>query len=280
MFIWWEAHSPNAMLPMRFFRNPSFTGASIAMSFVTFNQFGVLFFFAQYFQTVQGYSTFQGGLRVLPMALTLTIVATLSARVTARLGTKYAVALGIFIAACGSLYISNVYQVDTPYGLAFLGQIILGVGVGMAFSPATNSIMGSVPVDKAGVGSAMNDTTRQLGGALGIAVLGTVLNINYLSGISALKGVVAADDFTRIAGGIQSAHVVAATLPDSLSRIVLATADQAFIKGMSHALLIGAGIMLMGSICALILLPKRVRLMEDILSAAQEAALPATAGDR
>src|SRR5205814_1250360 len=128
--------------------------ASIALSLISFCQFTMLFFLIPFLQTIQGYNTLESGLRVLPLAVTLTIMATLSARITRRIGTKYTVTLGIAIAAAGYVFIASTFRVDTGYFSILVAQVVVGFGVGMAFSPATNSIMGAVPVDKAGVGSA------------------------------------------------------------------------------------------------------------------------------
>src|SRR5690606_28225644 len=162
---------------------------NLALVFVAFSLFGSVFFLSQYLQTIQGYNTLEAGILGLPMAITLTFVASRSAFVAARLGTKYTVALGITIAATGLFYMSSLFHHDTPYIVIALGQIILATGMGLAVSPATNSVMASVPIRKAGIGSAMNDTTRQLGGALGVAVLGTIMNNAYQKGISGLHTV-------------------------------------------------------------------------------------------
>lgn len=267
IFAWWENRAPNAMLPMSFFRNMSFTGANTALALLTFSLFGSTFFMSQYFQTVQRAGAFEGGLRVLPMAITLTFVATQSARVAARLGTKRTVALGIFTAALGLFYLSRVIHVDTPYVVVMIGQIILGTGMGLAVSPATNSIMGSVPVDKAGVGSAMNDTTRQLGGALGIAVLGTLMYNVYIAGIDGLHTqlpTLPAEAHAAIASSIQGAHIVAAALPAEVASVITSTADQAFVSGMNTAMLIGSIIMVLATLLVLMVLPNQVRRSPEV----------------
>jgi EmrB/QacA subfamily drug resistance transporter len=262
IFAWWESQAPNAMLPMSFFRNRSFTGANTALALLTFSLFGSTFFMSQYFQTVQRAGAFEGGLRVLPMAITLTFVATQSARVAARLGTKRTVALGIFFAGVGLFYLSRLLQVDTPYPLVMIGQIILGTGMGLAVSPATHSIMASVPVDKAGVGSAMNDTTRQLGGALGIAVLGTLMYNVYIAGVDTLQTQLPslpAETHAAIASSIQAAHIEAAKLPAEVASVVITTADQAFVRGMNNAMLVGSIIMLGATVLVLLVLPNQLR---------------------
>ena len=163
-FTWWESRSPNAMLPLHFFKNMSFTGANLAMTFIMFSLFGSIFFLSQYLQTVQGYTPLEAGIRMVPLAATLAVVSALSARVSERLGTKRTVALGIMISGAGLLFMSQFFEAGCSYATIALGEVILAGGMGFAVSPATNSIMGSVPVSKAGIGSAMNDPTRQLGG--------------------------------------------------------------------------------------------------------------------
>lgn len=260
MFAWWENYTPNAMLPMDFFKNMSFTGANIALVLVTFCLFGTTFFLPQYFQSVQGYTPFDAGLRVVPLAITLTVTASLSARVTARLGTKRTVALGIMIGAGALFYMYRIYDITTPYYIVVIGQILLALGLGLAVSPATNSIMSSVPVRKAGIGSAMNDTTRQLGGALGIAVLGTIMNNRYIAGLSSLHDVIPRPTFDAVAGSIQAVQGVIAQpgIAPETAQLIDSTAKQAFIIGMHEAMLIGAFIMVGTSILTFMILPTRV----------------------
>ncbi len=268
IFGWWEARNPDAMLPMRFFRNMSFTGANTALAFVNFSLFGGVFFLSQYLQTILGYSTLDAGVRTLPLALVLAVVASRSAIVTNRLGVKYTVALGIAIAGAGLLFMSTQFGLDTPYITIAIGQVILAVGMGLSVSPATNSIMASVPVSKAGIGSAMNDTTRQLGGALGVAILGTFANSQYLAGVSSLKQQIPLmpdAGMEAIKSSIQAAHFVAndpraALFKDQILKIV----DSAFVDGMTHAMMVGAIVMFAGALFALVFLPAvATRLADD-----------------
>jgi EmrB/QacA subfamily drug resistance transporter len=263
-FAWWESRSPNAMLPMRFFKNMSFTSASVALSLIAFCQYCILFLLIPFLQTVQGYSTLQSGLLVIPLAATLTLMATVSARITARLGTKLTVALGIGIAAGGYLFIASTFNVNTTFIILLIGQVIVGFGVGMAFSPATNSIMGALPIDKAGVGSAMNDTTRQLGGALGIATLGTVLNISYIGQIVSLQGQLTPDQLALSENSVQGAHQVAQTLGNAaLAQTLTNLSNQAYVLGMQHALIVGVIVLLGAAVFTLRFLPATVRRQEE-----------------
>ena len=261
-FAYWEWRSPNAMLPIAFFKNMSFTGANIALTLVAFALMGSMFFMGQYLQTVQNYTPLQTGVRMLPMAFMSFAAAVMSARVAHRIGTKFTVALGILISAGGLFYLSQVVEVNTSYPMVLLGMVIMSLGIGSTMSPATNSIMGSIPVRKAGVGSAMNDTTRQVGAALGVAVLGTLMNSVYISKINALKDTLSSTPqvFEAVRSSIQRAHYVAQKIADpQLSQMIVTKADEAFVSGMVRATLIAAIIMAGASVVTLIILPSRVR---------------------
>ncbi len=277
-FAWWENRNPDAMLPLDFFRNMSFTGANISLILISFSLFGSVFFLSQYFQSVLGFSPLQAGLRVLPLAITLTICSAMSARVNKRLGTKYTVALGAALSGAGLLFMALIYKIDTPYAIVMIGQILLAAGLGTAISPATNSVMSSVPVEKAGIGSAMNDTTRQLGGALGVAVLGTILNSVYLNGVDGLLGTVrttlanapgvTAEAVAQITSGIErglqgaigTANFLETQSPLAapLAENIRTTARLAFVNGMTQAMFIAAIIMFASAVLVLFLLPSQV----------------------
>ena len=179
-------------------------------------------------------------------------------------GAGALLALGIAISALGYLFIAFTFNVDTAYLSVLIAQIIVGFGMGTAFSPATNSIMGSVPVDKAGVGSAMNDTTRQLGGALGIAILGTVLNQIYIGRLGGLSSLISPAQLASSESSVEAAHIVAATLNNSTTAHSLITvADQAYVVGMNQALIVGAVVLIGAALFALRFLPSQVRRSEE-----------------
>jgi EmrB/QacA subfamily drug resistance transporter len=261
-FAFWELRTKEPMLPLRFFKNLSFTGANVALTLVSFALVGSLFFLSQYLQTVQGYTPLQAGVRLLPIVGASFIGASLSAKIAQLITTKITVGLGILVGAAGLFYFYKIAGVDTSYLRVAIGMCIIAVGLGVAMSPATNSIMGSIPVAEAGVGSAMNDTTRQVGGALGVAVLGTILNSSYLSTITAAKwpSPLPPPLLTVIGGSVQGAHIAAITVNNlPLSQVIVSTANNAFVSGMAHALLVGAIILVIASITTFIILPARVR---------------------
>ena len=270
VFGWWERRTPHAMLPFRFFKNMSFTGANAALTLVMFSLFGSMFFLSQYLQSVLGYTPLEAGVRLLPMAFTSFLAALMSARVAGFLGTKFTVAVGILLAGSGMFYLSVVAQADSSYSTVLVGMCIAALGIGTTMSPATNSIMGALPVSRAGVGSAMNDTNRQVGGALGVAILGTIMNATYIDKVDHLKEtnqMIAAlphNAFEAIRSSIQGAQIVAQHIPDpQLAQEIINTTSQAFTSGMKEGLLIGAIIMWIASFITLLILPQRVRASEE-----------------
>jgi EmrB/QacA subfamily drug resistance transporter len=180
-FGWWERHTQHPMLPIQFFRSPRFSAASGAIAMAFFALFGSVFLLTQHLQFVLGYTPLQAGVRILPIAA-LMVAAPLSARLVERIGTKPVVAAGLLVVA-GALWRLSTVQLGDGYGPVAATLAPLGIGMGLTAAPATESIMGSLPPAKAGVGSAMNDTTRQVGGALGVAVLGSILASGYRTAI-------------------------------------------------------------------------------------------------
>ena len=280
VFAAWESYTDRPMLPMGFFKNPSFSAASIAIAMSVFAMFGSLLFVSQFLQTVQGYSALEGGIRTLPMAITFMIASGMSAVVGARLGIKLTVALGILVAAAGFYYSSQVYAVDAPYIDIATSLVIIAVGLGLVMAPATDSIMGSVPEHRAGIGSAMNDTTREVGGALGVAVLGTVLNNVYIDSVNSLEGQVPEPVFEAARDSVQGAHFVAASpdIPAELATTILNVADTAFVSGISDAFFIGTFILIGAALLVLVALPAKVRPPADEHLSEEELDIRRTTG--
>jgi EmrB/QacA subfamily drug resistance transporter len=261
-FFIWELKSSYAMLPLHFFKNMSFTGANVAMTLVFFGLMGSFFFMGQFLQSVQGYTPLEAGVRLLPMALTSFVTAMISSRVAGWIGTKYTVGLGILVTALGFFYFAYIAAVDVSYGRLVIAMCLSSLGMGFTMSPATNSVMGSVPVSQSGVGSAMNNTTRQVGAALGVAVLGTIGNSTYLAKVSAVQwpAQLPAQALEAIKGSIQAAHIAAQNIPvPQLSKMIIDQTNLAFTAGAKEALLIGSFIMVASSIITLIILPNKVR---------------------
>jgi EmrB/QacA subfamily drug resistance transporter len=252
-FIWWERRSTHPMLQMSFFEDPRFSAASVSISLVFFALFGSIFLITQYLQFVLGYSPLQAGVRVMPVA-TLIVAAPLSTRLVARFGSKLVVGTGLLIVSAGLGLLSTV-STTSGYPLVAESLVVLGVGMGLTMAPATESIMGSLPRAKAGVGSAMNDTTRQVGGALGVAVLGSVLSSSYASAIAPALGGLGASAAMLAGDSVGGATAVAAEAGGNAGRALLEAAHTAFASSMGEALLIGAGVAAAGAVVTLAFLP-------------------------
>lgn len=261
MFMLWESRAPNAMVPLRFFANPSFAFANTNLVLMTFGLFGLVFMLTQYFQSVLDYEPLLAGFVQLPVAIAVMVISLRSAKIVQRLGLKRTVASGSLLAGLAFLYTSFSFGVHTPYYLIFIGQVMYASGVGLMMSPSTNSVMQSVPVRKSGIGSAMNDMTRQLGGALGVAVLGSIVNGAYRNNVvKSLEPFVQLPETARqtILRSIQGAHIVASQLPDPARNLIIDAVKTGFVEGMRQASLVGAVVMFAAAILTFLFLPDRV----------------------
>lgn len=256
-FVLWELHSSHPMLDMRFFRNPRFSAANTAVTITFFAMFGSILLMTQYWQLVHGYSPLEAGLRLLPYAATMMIVSPMSARFVERAGTKRVVALGLVLIAAGMGMLSFI-QRETSYSTIIGMYVVMAIGMAMTMGPATESVMGSLPPAKAGVGSAMNDTTRQVGGALGVAVIGSAVSTAYVSQIDDLVprfglGPEAGD---AAAGSIGGALQVAGSMGDTGREFAIAAQD-AFVSAMSVGMRVGVAVLLLAAVVVWRFLPAR-----------------------
>jgi EmrB/QacA subfamily drug resistance transporter len=182
-FVHWELRHPEPMLDVRLFRNGQLSRATLAVTAAFFSLVGTLFAITQYLQLVRGLSTLQAGVRVLPIAVSIGIGSGAAPKLAARFGSTRIVAAGAGLLAGGLLALRAV-DIDSPYLGMAAALALIGLGVAATTVPATGLIMDAVPSAKAGVGSAINDTTRELGAGLGVAVLGSVLTSVYRSDLA------------------------------------------------------------------------------------------------
>jgi EmrB/QacA subfamily drug resistance transporter len=273
----WEAKSDHPMLDVTFFKKARFTAAAGAITLVFFAMFGSLFLLTQYFQFVLGYSPLQTGVRMIPFALAMMVVAPLSSKVVQRLGSKITVAFGLGLVTIGLLSMVGL-QVDTPYSDIFWRLMLMSAGMGLTMAPATESVMGSLPIFKAGVGSAVNDTTRQVGGALGVAVIGSVLATTYgnqigdfLSGLGIPLPQAALESAQNSIGAIKNG-LVPKLQEMGLSEqaaTVNAEANSAFVSAVHWGVLTAAAATFVGVVMVLLFLPARPRI-DDVAEQEEE----------
>jgi EmrB/QacA subfamily drug resistance transporter len=238
LFVAWELHVDEPMLDIRFFRNPSFSTGSGGMMLVFLSMFGVMFLMTQYFQLVLGYSPLGAALRLLPMAPIMIIVSPLTPRLTARFGANRTVAFGMLLIAGGLLLFFNI-GLHTPYGYILMSLIPLVSGMALSMSPMTAAIMSAVPARRAGAGSAMNDATRELGAAFGVAVLGSIAASQYTSalrGVNHLSAAARSTARSSIAGALHVAEGLGAVA----GRALTLSARTAFVDGIHVAVICGA----------------------------------------
>ena len=258
-FVMWELHSDHPMLNVEFFENARFTAASLSVTFTFFALFGSLFLTTQYLQSVLGFSALEAGVRIVPFAAVMMLVAPQSPKLAERFGTKIVVTLGLVLVACGLGALVFV-EPSSGYRPVFISFVILACGMALTMAPSTESIMGSLPRAKAGVGSAVNDTTRQVGGALGVAVIGSVYSSVYVDQMTkALAGndAVPVGVAAKVSDSIGGALAVAKTIGGEPAQMISAASKEAFVQGMHHGVVVGAAVALLGAAVALLFLPAR-----------------------
>ena len=259
-FILWERRTRFPMLDVSFFRNPRFSAASGAIMLTFFAMFGSLFLLTQFLQSILGYTPLEAGIRLLPMAAVMIVLSPLSAKVVERIGSKIVVASGLSIAAIGLIMASRL-TAGASYPEVLASLVVLAAGMALVMPPATESIMGSLPLAKAGVGSAVNDTTRQVGGALGVAVLGSVMSSTYGPRVSdAISGLpVSSEQASAIHDQIGAAIRAAGEIGGAPGRALADAASRGFADGMSTAFIIGAAALALGAVIVALFLPARAR---------------------
>ena len=249
VFVAWELHSEHPMLNLHFFRIPELSVACAGMTLVYFAMFGTFFLMTQYFQLVHNYSPFSAGLRQGPVAITMMLVAPNTPRLAAKYGRNKVVGAGLTIVSIGLLIFGRV-DVGTSYWYLLGGMMVIAGGMAMTISPMTASIMSSVPLGQAGIGSALNDTTRELGGSLGVAVLGSLVVSRYTSRLAPyVRGLGSAARATAnrsLSGALEVA---------GSDKALASAARHSFVSGMHLAYALGAAITAIAAIVASKLLP-------------------------
>jgi predicted MFS family arabinose efflux permease len=281
VFVAWERRTKQPMLDVTLFRNPRFMAASAAVAISFFALSGFIFLVTQLFQFVKGYGPLSTGVRLLPVASFVAISSILGARLAVRLGTKLIVASGLFLMAAFYLWVSTS-SVTTGYGTIAAQMVVLGTGMGLTSAPATEAIMGVVPKAKAGVGSAVNDATRLLGGTLGVAVIGSVYASLYASRVTSALPIGLPPDVGRsahssVGAALTAAGKLAHAGHPALASAIHDAANAAFFYGFSAANYLAAGVAAAGGVMALALLPAHPTLNSDDSAGVRALASPATA---
>ena len=261
VFGFWELRTQYPMLDLRFFKNPTFSAATAAINMVFFAMFGTFFVLTQYLQLVLGYSALEAGVRMLPMAFTMMVAAPSSAKFVEKFGSRKVVSTGLIIVAVGLLLLAQS-DVNTPYWHLVVAIVTMAVGMGLSMAPSTTGIMASMPLRKAGVGSAVNDTTRELGGALGVAVLGSLLASKFTAALPSSVGALPASARTAVRSSLGGALGVAGSLPGAAGASLQAAAKHAYVSGMSVSLVGAAVVAIAAAVMVRRFYPDRI-VMQD-----------------
>ncbi len=253
LFVARELHTPNPMLDLRYFRDRRFSVSSGGMTLIFFAMFGTFFLVSQYFQLVLGYTALESGLFQLPMAVVMMGLSPQVPKLVARFGVARVVPAGLGTVAFG-LVLFSLLGVDTPIWYGYGPILSLAAGMALTMTPLTTQIMSAVPDAKAGVGSAMNDTTRELGGALGVAVLGSLVTSTYAGHIGDAISGLSGSERAAAESGLVGAFGVARQLGAEGGALVDA-AKQAFVDGIGVAALAGAAVVAIAAVVSYRLLP-------------------------
>jgi MFS transporter, DHA2 family, integral membrane protein len=253
----WEWRNRHPMLELRLFKNPRFAVSSGGITLVFFAMFGSFFMLAQYFQGVIGWTPLGAALRLLPFSAVMMTVAPNTPKLVGRLGANRVGAIGLSSVAIGLIGTRLFFDVDTSYWTMLVVIVLLAGGMAMTMTPMTTQLMAAVPRDRAGMGSATNDTTRELGGALGVAVLGSLLTGQFSSGVAPVVSDLAPAIREEAEGGLGGVFglVARGLIPNELTGRLLTTARESFVDGLGLATTVGATVVLIAAFLVYKFLP-------------------------
>ncbi len=267
-FIAWERRASNPMLDVRLFSNPRFTAACAAVTVSFFTLLGFIFVMTQYFQFIKHYDALSAGVHLLPVALSVGVSSVLGTKLAVRFGTKIVVTSGLLMVTAFYVWVAVIVAPGNAYSTIAIQMVLYGTGMGLTSAPATEAIMGVVPREKAGVGSAVNDTTRLLGGTLGVAVIGSVYASLYSSHLSSsladhLPRAVDVLAHSSVGAALGVAEHLGGAGHAALGLAVEHAATGAFIKGLSAGCLVAGAVAALGALAAALLLPAQPIALPD-----------------
>ncbi len=259
-FVAWERRQQEPMLDIRIFQNLRFSVASGSVTVAFFTLFGFIFLIIQYMQFIRGWSPLSAGVHTLPVALAVGVGSVIGTPLAVKVGTKLIVGMGLLAISGFYFWEGLTLTSTTAYWIIALQMLLYGIGMGFTSAPATDSIMGAVSLGKAGVGSAVNDSTRLLGGTLGVAVIGSVFASIYGSRLGAHLPSAIPGSAARIAKeSVGAAQVVAQHSTDLghpiLGEAIRVASTNAFMDGLSTASLVAGSVAAFGAVAAAYFLP-------------------------
>lgn len=242
----WELRQTGPLLDLRLFRERGLAGGSVTLLAVFGVQAGIFVVLFPFLQAVLGWSALRATLALLPMALLMMLSSVLAARLAARIGIRATMAAGILLGGTGLVLMAGLVSVDGGYLSVLPGMLAMGLGIGLAMTPSTEAITTSLPRERQGTASALNDVTREFGTALGVALLGAVLAAGYKSSIDSRLDGVPTDLANTAREGVANAVAVAAADgagPQAQAQALVQAAQESFVEGWQHAMWVGAAVM-------------------------------------
>jgi MFS family permease len=274
-----ELRTEGPLLDVRVFSIPRFTGGALSISVAFFCLFGFIFLITQYFQFVKGYSTLSAGVHTLPFAIVAAIATPIAAVVALKVGSRLVVTTGLLLMAGGLLVAAFNTSADSAYfGPIIVAMVLLALGLSSITAPTAEAVMGSVADDQRGAAAGVNNTTRELGGTLGVAVFGSIFASSYAPKIiGAFRPLpIPAGPKSEAHQSVAAALAVVAHAPRALRPDLQSIAFTAFHSGLEAACIAGAGVAALGAVGAFRLLPGR-----PVIAAVEavEASATATSGE-
>ena len=269
-----EARSTHPMLPIHYLKQRDFVGPALMIMVLILAMSGVFFFTTQFIQLVQGRSALMAGVAIAPVAGTMMLGAGIVMKAGPSLGPRVLSILGGSI-IMGGMAVLTLIEVDASYAVPIVGMALFGFGSGMVMPTATDTIMAAVPVDEAGIGSSMNDTSREMGFALGVAILGSIATSIYRSNVTESLADAASSQVVRsVADSLGSLREVTSLLPDDVASVVTIVANRAFVDALRIGIFAGIGFVGLTILIALLTMPKMMRAAQAALDESDAAGRP------
>jgi EmrB/QacA subfamily drug resistance transporter len=259
-FVWWELRIEHPLIDLRVFAVRAFSASAAAVTVIFFALFGSLFVLTQYLQLVHGYSPLAAGVRALPFAIAMGAASPVSPVLAKRLGTRVIIPAGMAMMGLGLLDLSTA-GVRTAYLPIAIAIAIMGAGMGLVMAPASTTIMSTVPAHQAGAGSAINDTIREVGGALGVAIVGSLAAAVYRSRLGSTLATAHAPGAVvhAAATSVAAADAIGAHVGGPAGGELLTAAHSAFVSAMAMGIRVAAAVALVSAVAAIFALPRRSR---------------------
>ena len=274
-----EARSSHPMLPVRYLKQRDVIGPALVFTVLVIAVSGIFFFTTQFLQLVQGRSALMAGVALTPIAVTITLGAGFTAKAGQSLGPRSLSVLGSLV-VMGGMAVLVLIEVESSYAVVIIGMALFGFGYGIVLPTASDTIMAAVPVDEAGIGSSMNETSQELGFALGVAILGSIVTSIYRSNVTdSLADVASSQVVKSIADSLGSLGQVTSLLPPDVASVVTSVANAAFVDAMRIGILAGIGIVGITIVIALLTMPSKTRAVQAEIddSGATDALIPTAA---